>query len=76
MNHLVLCPSDVSQESNYGFTAGLEAAGQLGFLLLLSAYITFYIIYYSVLRLIGKSHGQRSLAGCSPWGLKELDMTE
>ena len=24
----------------------------------------------------GKSHGQRSLAGCSPWGLKELDMTE
>ena len=24
----------------------------------------------------GKSHGQRSLAGYSPWGLKELDMTE
>ena len=23
----------------------------------------------------GKSHGQRSLAGCSPWGRKELDMT-
>ena len=21
-------------------------------------------------------HGQRSLAGCSPWGGKELDMTE
>ena len=21
-------------------------------------------------------HGQRSLAGCSPWGPKELDMTE
>ena len=21
-------------------------------------------------------HGQRSLAGCSPWGCKELDMTE
>ena len=21
-------------------------------------------------------HGQRSLAGCSPWGLKESDMTE
>ena len=21
-------------------------------------------------------HGQRSLAGCSPWSLKELDMTE
>ena len=24
----------------------------------------------------GKSYGQRSLAGYSPWGLKELDMTE
>ena len=24
----------------------------------------------------GKSHGQRSLAGWSPWGHKELDMTE
>ena len=24
----------------------------------------------------GKSHGQRSLVGCSPWGHKELDMTE
>ena len=26
--------------------------------------------------LLGKSYGQRSLAGYSPWGLKELDMTE
>ena len=26
--------------------------------------------------LSGKSHGQRSLAGYSPWGCKELDMTE
>ena len=24
----------------------------------------------------GESRGQRSLAGCSPWGHKELDMTE
>ena len=24
----------------------------------------------------GKSHGQRSLVGCGPWGRKELDMTE
>ena len=24
----------------------------------------------------GKSHGQRSLVGCSPWGCKELDMNE
>ena len=24
----------------------------------------------------GGSHGQRSLAGCSPWGYKESDVTE
>ena len=24
----------------------------------------------------GKSHGQRNLADCSPWGRKELDITE
>ena len=24
----------------------------------------------------GKSHGQRSLVGCSPWGHKELGTTE
>ena len=24
----------------------------------------------------GESHGQRSLAGYSPWGCKEVDMTE
>ena len=24
----------------------------------------------------GKSHGRRSLVGCSPWGLKESDVTE
>ena len=24
----------------------------------------------------GKSHGQKSLAGHSPWGHRELDMTE
>ena len=26
--------------------------------------------------LSGESHGQRSLAGCSPWGRKESDTTE
>ena len=30
----------------------------------------------SNLFLTGKSHGQRSLAGYSPWGRKELGMTE
>ena len=26
--------------------------------------------------LSGKSHGQSVLMGCSPWGWKEMDMTE
>ena len=26
--------------------------------------------------LLGKSHGRRSLLGCSPWGHKESDTTE
>ena len=26
--------------------------------------------------LAGKSHGQRALLGYSPWGRKDLDMTE
>ena len=30
----------------------------------------------STILLPGKSHGQRSLGGCSPWGRKESDMTE
>ena len=30
----------------------------------------------SLVFLPGESHGQRSLVGYSPWGLKELDTTE
>ena len=32
--------------------------------------------YPTPVLLPGKSHGQRSLVGCSPWGLEESDMTE
>ena len=32
--------------------------------------------YSTPVLLPGKSHGQRSLGGCSPWGHKELDTTE
>ena len=42
-----------------------------------------YIHYYrrrqwqpTLVLLPGKSHGQRSLVGCSPWGCKESDTTE
>ena len=33
-------------------------------------------IWRYVSTLPGESHGQRSLVGYSPWGCKELDMTE
>ena len=32
--------------------------------------------YPTPVLLPGKSHGQRRLVGCSPWGREELDMTE
>ena len=32
--------------------------------------------YSSIVFVPGESHGQRSLAGNSPWGCKESDMTE
>ena len=33
-------------------------------------------IDHTLVLLPGKSHGGRSLVGYSPWGRKELDMTE
>ena len=35
-----------------------------------------YIWHPTPALLPGKSHGQRSLVGCSPWGHEELDTTE
>ena len=35
-----------------------------------------YILIYIPVLLPGKSHGQRSLVGCSPWGRWESDTTE
>ena len=31
---------------------------------------------HSSISCLEKSHGQRSLVGCSPWGLKLLNLTE
>ena len=38
--------------------------------------VGFYIVMNVPFLLPGKSHGQRSLVGCSPWGYEESDMTE
>ena len=35
----------------------------------------FYAVSPTYILLPGKSHGQRSLVGYSPWGCKELDTT-
>ena len=46
-------------------------------------FLLFFIFYFwrrqwhpTPVLLLGKSHGQRSLVGCSPWGRQESDMTE
>ena len=46
-----------------------------------SEYLYMFIIFiwkwqFTPVFLSGKFHGQRSLAGYSPWSRKELDMTE
>ena len=38
--------------------------------------IPYYIYIPTPVLLPGKSHGRRSLVGCSPWGRKESDTTE
>ena len=35
-----------------------------------------YTLHSTPLFLLGKSHGQRNLVGCSPWGCKESDPIE
>ena len=45
-------------------------------------YVSLWLIHWrrqwdpTPVLLPGKSHGQRSLVGCSPWGREESDMTE
>ena len=68
-----LCRNDGSMYSLFSFWPP-------SFLLRLSSFKA-YPLYLSALSptpvlLPGKSHGWRSLVGCSPWGHKELDTTE
>ena len=68
-----LCRKDGSMYSLFSFWPP-------SFLLRLSSFKA-YPLYLSALSpapvlLPGKSHGRRSLVGCSPWGRKELDTTE
>ena len=39
-------------------------------------YLHLWVWHPTPVLLPGKSHGQRSLVGCSPWGRKESDTTE
>ena len=40
------------------------------------SFIDLMCLQLTLVLLHGKSHGQRSLVGCSPWGCKESDTTE
>ncbi|KAB0364028.1 hypothetical protein FD754_008184, partial [Muntiacus muntjak] len=48
----------------------------VGFVSLFLSWATFWVLYPCMpsIFLPGESHGQRSLAGCNPWGLRESDM--
>ena len=67
--NLPTCTAPCSRKQNYAF-----------------CFVLFFIKHSRILRrrqwqptpvlLHGKSHGQRSLVGCSPWGRTESDTTE
>ena len=42
----------------------------------LNHWTTGSLCFYFFIQFLGKSCGQRSLVGCSPWGREELDTTE
>ena len=48
----------------------------ISFKLFLLAFISVFKWQPTPVFLPGESHGRRSLVGYSPWGRKELDMTE
>jgi len=63
----------------------MKARGKIDIFLVTFYYVFFRCIYITFWRrrwhptpvlLPGKSHGWRSLVGCSPWGREESDMTE
>ena len=64
---------------NWGLCGNLEF-GDFGLFLLTTMIFESYQWrrqwHPTLVLLPGKSHGQRSLVGCSPWGHKESDMTE
>ena len=60
----LVAQADACNAGDLGFIPGLGRSPRRGHGNLLQ---------YSCLE---NPHGQRSLAGCSPWGCKELDMTE
>ena len=52
------------------------SASILTWLLCLCIMSSPHVRHPTPVRLPGKSHGWKSLVGCSPWGRKESDMTE
>ena len=63
-------PQSIAEEAGVDETAGvLEIGPGIGPL-------TQQLCLRVPVLLPGKSHGQRNLVGCSPWGREESDMTE
>ena len=78
----VIAPHRHSMQCCFGDGWGGGVAGKIFMIFTMSKFVGFYPPmgrrrwHPTPVLLPGKSHGQRSLVGCSPWGRYELDTTE
>ena len=85
---VVFCVSVIFPNQNWALeealTTTINAVKNVNICVCVGMYVHIYVYIYPWRRkwqpapvfLPGKFHGQRSLAGYSPWGRKESDMTE
>ena len=78
MDPEILILSEVSQTEKYSWLSGEESAcsaGDVGWIPGLERFPGARKQQPTPVFLSGKSHGQRSLVGCSPWGHKCVNTT-
>ena len=73
---LTVCNRMVNETSCFGIVAKNADCGKLMNVYMFCRGPSVSSEHLSFVSLPGKSHGQRSLVGCSPWGSEESDTTE
>ena len=73
---LTVCNRMVNETSCFGIVAKNADCGKLMNVSMFCRGPSVSSEHLSFVSLPGKSHGQRSLVGCSPWGSEESDTTE